>query len=248
MSEHFAARAVEIALLERTSTERAAAEAHITTCPSCARALADAVELTALLGELPPHPPAAPHLAVRVKAAIARDDAVSRAGWKAATLAVPVVWGVFVAIAKHRLSEPRAWLESAVALGVALLSALLARGGKSRAATAGAVASSALLVLVAAAGGALFARLGVKCLAIELLCAALPFGCLAYAYVWRRASAAPLELAALAASGALAGHAALHLSCTAQTDTPHLLVFHFGAVLVAAALAALAARPIARRA
>jgi hypothetical protein len=39
-----------------------------------------------------------------------------------------------------------------------------------------------------------------------------------------------------AAAGALAGHAALHLTCPVRAATPHLLAFHAGGVLLAAAL------------
>ena len=41
---------------------------------------------------------------------------------------------------------------------------------------------------------------------------------------------------------ALAGHAALHLSCPVQSSAPHLFAFHLAGVLLAAALGVLIAR------
>ncbi|HEY6001519.1 MAG TPA: hypothetical protein VIV57_01515, partial [Anaeromyxobacter sp.] len=49
-------------------------------------------------------------------------------------------------------------------------------------------------------------------------------------------------MAAAAAAGALAGDAALQLACPARAAMPHLLAFHVGGVVLAAAAAGLAWR------
>ncbi|HKW84353.1 MAG TPA: hypothetical protein VJN68_11430, partial [Burkholderiaceae bacterium] len=47
------------------------------------------------------------------------------------------------------------------------------------------------------------------------------------------------EVTAIVASGALAAHAGQHLACEVPHSHAHLLVFHFGAVLLAVAVVAL---------
>src|SRR5262249_5673436 len=53
--------------------------------------------------------------------------------------------------------------------------------------------------------------------------------------------------AGVAAAGALAGQAGLHLSCPAQAALPHLIAFHVGGVLLAALVGAASARVLALR-
>jgi hypothetical protein len=80
-------------------------------------------------------------------------------------------------------------------------------------------------------------RVGVECTLLELFAAALPW--VAFRRVagpWRSRSAA----SAVAAAGALSGHAALHLTCPIAHADAHLLVFHFGGVVLAALIGALA--------
>jgi hypothetical protein len=86
---------------------------------------------------------------------------------------------------------------------------------------------------------------GTYCVVIEQLCALLP----AAAVVWharRGATLSAWSLAQAAAAGALAGAAALHLSCPAHHATAHLWVFHVGGVIAAAAIAAALAKPLQR--
>lgn len=49
-----------------------------------------------------------------------------------------------------------------------------------------------------------------------------------------------------ASAGALAGDAALHLTCQAHESLPHLLVFHVGGILLAAVVSSLVWRGTAR--
>jgi hypothetical protein len=111
--------------------------------------------------------------------------------------------------------------------------------------------TSAAFSLLAGEGGALYPLVGVKCTTFEIVMAFLPV-VTAMFIVRRDGMPAPARLvvAAAAASGALAGHAILHLTCPVPTATSHLLVFHTGGVLLAALLGAAAARllvPAGRR-
>ena len=72
---------------------------------------------------------------------------------------------------------------------------------------------------------------------LELLAASLPW------LAFRQVAGPRREKwssAAVAAAGALAGHAALHLTCPAAHADAHLFVFHVGGVVLAAMLAVLA--------
>jgi hypothetical protein len=82
----------------------------------------------------------------------------------------------------------------------------------------------------------------VKCVAIELFAAAWPLGAAALAKGLVRRPRSPWATAALAASGALAGQATLHLTCPVRLAEPHLAVFHTGGVVLAALLGASASR------
>jgi hypothetical protein len=82
----------------------------------------------------------------------------------------------------------------------------------------------------------------VKCVAIELFAAAWPLGAAALAKGLVQRPGSPWATAALAASGALAGQAALHLTCPVRFAEPHLAVFHTGGVVLAALLGASASR------
>ena len=62
----------------------------------------------------------------------------------------------------------------------------------------------------------------------------------------RRALDKQVLLAALG-GGALAGHAALQIGCSAAHQLPHVLVFHTGPVALAVGLALLLASAAARR-
>ena len=85
-------------------------------------------------------------------------------------------------------------------------------------------------------------------MAIELFAAVVPLAATA-ALLWRRRVAVGASLyAAVATAGALAGQAALHLTCPVRTAGEHLFVFHTGGILLAALVGALVARVPALRA
>jgi hypothetical protein len=100
-----------------------------------------------------------------------------------------------------------------------------------------ALATSAAFALAAASTHLLAPAIGVKCTLLELVAASLPW--LAYRFAAGPSRARPAS-AAVASAGALAGHAALHLTCPVPHADAHLLVFHFGGVVLAALLGAIA--------
>jgi hypothetical protein len=65
----------------------------------------------------------------------------------------------------------------------------------------------------------------------------------------RRLRAAPnaTTFASFAAAGALAGQAALDLTCPDRSGTPHLVLFHLAGVLLAALLGAFVGRSLRQR-
>lgn len=94
--------------------------------------------------------------------------------------------------------------------------------------------ASLLLALATGDGGGLDLLVGLHCAFVELVAAAVPYGVLLYSVVrGRRAGSAP-SFAATAAAGALAGQLYLLVRCPDRVHTPHLLVTHTGAVVLAA--------------
>ena len=148
--------------------------------------------------------------------------------------AIATAWAVVAAAAKHRASDMKSW---ALAAGFGLAAAIAPRLARTRAGMAAAVACvlAVVLALVVAGSGMLAVAVRLRCTALEIGSAALPLAATAFLL---RGPAHPAVYAAVAACGALAGEAALHLCCSARMQLPHLLVFHAGGVLLAAGLGA----------
>ena len=241
MSEHITHKAVFVAALPHDDPERVDAEAHARSCEPCARVLAESSALVARIDRAPAPPPPSADALRRVSAAIEAETARERAGRPRSLLvatAVMAAWGVELVIAKRPAHDPAS---VAVSLGWALMAAALVTRARVRPrwVLAGAVAASLVLV-VASAGredAQIYALLGIKCTLLELLAAGIPFGAAIRFARQVRTSVDPWHASAIAAAGALAGQAALHLSCKVAHAGPHLLVFHFGAVLMAGLLA-----------
>jgi len=99
---------------------------------------------------------------------------------------------------------------------------------------AAALLASLLLALGTGDAGGLDLLTGLHCAFVELVAAAVPYGLLLYSVLrGRRAGSAP-SFAAAAAAGALAGQLYLLLRCPDRMHTPHMLVTHTGAVVLAA--------------
>lgn len=228
--------AAGIAALPEGDPEREVFIAHARTCPGCMEALREGEKMVALLERSTLPKPSARALR-RASAPILADLRPVR--WPLGVATALLSFAIPVLFARHR--DPEGW---AAALLVLLLAAALS-------ATAGALRAGAWVALAASAGFAiaaggipgfspaergLAARVGIDCLGLELLGGAIA----AAAVVWR-GRGRTISLGTAAAAGALAAQAALHLTCGAHGEAPHLWVFHVGGV-AAAALAGWAAQ------
>jgi len=236
MSEHFADRADLVAGLPDDDPERRVAEQHAEHCAACRLALAESRALMRLL-DLARAPVELPAGALeRAVASIERElrlESRKRAFVPAAF--VLGAWVLETFIAKKIDTDPYA---VATSMCVALIAALIAGWNRRGVgATVLVVFASGVFALAMGSVPMLAPAIGVKCMLLELVAASLPWLAL-------RRLAGPVrprwEASAVAAAGALAGHASLHLSCRVAHADAHLLVFHFGGVVLAAVLGAVA--------
>ncbi len=225
------------------------ARSHARACPECASLLSEARLVIDYLDAEPPPLPPSPQALARAAAPILADlDARSKRRSALAWLpsaAVMAAWGLSVVVARHRLSDGTAWFQS---IAVAAAAALAARGVSrfGRWWREAVITASFALVLLSA-WGPLDAKLGIKCVCFELISASLPLVATASLVLKRDFAASAASFASVAAAGALAGQAALHLTCEAQGSTPHLLAFHCGGVLLSAAIGWAVSRSAALR-
>jgi hypothetical protein len=244
-AEHIEESAAGVVSLPPEDPERVAAYAHARACATCARALRQAEGLLAALDALPVAPaPPAPRLRAVARPILARLSA-SIVPTRLLSPILVSLWIVLVLLAKHRAGGVAAWVASATLGAAALVALLLLRRLGSRA-VALAFGASALMAAFAWSDGPLAPRLGVACLLTELGAAIVPLGIVVRAFIKRRSAAPTAGLALAAASGALVGQAALHLTCPQRTAGLHVLVFHCGGVLLAALIAAVVGRFVAR--
>lgn len=232
--------ATGLAAVPSLDPERVEAVAHAQGCVACARALREGDALLSLIhAGLRPDPAPADLLARAQAASLRLIDAKPggaaplvrrlRPTWAAAAI---LAFGLFVLIARHRHAD--GW---GVALVAAMAGAALAALAESGTVVLiAACAGSGALALVAAAAPGLFPLVGLKCLAIEVVAASLPFAASALTRGLVPRPSTALTGAALAASCALAAQAALHLTCPVHDAVPHLLLFHVGGVALAALL------------
>ncbi len=250
---HLGEDVVLLVALDPRDPERLAAEAHASSCEACAAALEEARSVLVQLDAQAVPAPTEEALA-RAKTAVLRE-----LDWpeEPATTDRLLSWGTgaavafaFVALAlaaKHPSGEGRVWREAGAAAVLAVAGAVLAtRHGKR--ARALVCATGLALVAGSARGQSLGPLVGLKCAALELATAALPLAVASWWAVSRRTTPSASSLGAYAAAGALAGDAALHLSCPERLGAPHALVFHVGGIVLAAALGAWLWGPLARRA
>jgi hypothetical protein len=249
-----AADAVGLLSLPADAPERREAEAHAETCADCTEALAQARRVLQALDAAAPLPAPSPEALRRAAAPILREltggaptgSKVRRAA--AAAGAAIAAWALPLALSRRPVVGGRP-------LGASLALAALAALATAATVSLGGLAAAAFPLLSAAfsllvgRGDGLHAAVGVHCALTELGVAAGAAG-VAWLVAGRPAPAAgraPLLVAAVG-GGALAAQAALHETCPASTDLPHVLAFHSGPVLLATLLAvALAARARAAR-
>ena len=194
-----------------------------------------------LLAETPPLPPpsaeALQRVALLIEAECRSDRRARRVlGWATAG-AVLSAWCIQLAVGSGLARDT-----NSVSISLAVLAAALAGGALVR--TSRRLVVSALVMvagLFALAVGALPGfepKAGVLCLFYEL-----GAGTLTWLVARRVAHSSGVRLdhwhgAGVAAAGALASGAAQHLTCPVSHAGPHLLVFHFGGILLAAMLGA----------
>lgn len=243
--ERLRSDAAGLAALPAGDPERVAAWAHAAGCEGCARALREAERLQAVLGEWQPAPvsEAALERAARTIEVELRREARRRSVWSMAAAAAFMVG--LVALSRHPGGSALDWATAAALAVVALVLAALANRSPLLT-VAGAAVASLAAALVTGGPGSLEMRTGVECLVSELASAAAVVGGGWMALRGGTSTLTRRTLAAAAAAGALAGHAALQVACGAHEVRLHLLAFHVGGVLLAAAAASLLWRPRGR--
>lgn len=236
--EHLGDEAAGIAALGPDDPQRLAAEAHAHGCPECARALVEGERVQALLAEAEPAslPDAAPGRAYeQIRGDLRREARRRRVGAVAAVCAAVLV---LVGFARTRSGSG---VDRAVAAVLWATAVVLAAGASRRPGlvVAGSVLAALAVGVISGGPGPLVASLGLHCVLSELGSAALVVGAVWLAVRGGDTSQARSSMAAAAAAGALAGDAALQVTCAAHGSMPHLLAFHAGGVLLAAACAGL---------
>lgn len=237
------------------AADRATFEGHLAGCAGCS-AWVEQLATTALaVGALPE--PAVPlemrrellerfddwarHRGVEAPAAQPAVPVGRRRLGLAAALAAAATFGLLVALARRPSGRAEDWAVALVLAGVAVaLAALGRRATLGLAAVAGAAALAA--GLLAGGRGSLELATGLDCL---LTVGAAAAGMAGVAWlVLRRGPGALVRSAAgsWAVAGALAGAAALQVTCGAHTSLAHHLTFHVGGVLAVAATALLVPR------
>lgn len=241
MNDHVADRAGYLASLPKGDPERKLAESHAQHCVSCREALDEGVRLVALLRRALPATKREP---------VARPLSAGREGASAAGIARRLAWATVGAVllawlfqlsvgGGFRLDFDCALVSLAV-LAVAVACVTVLRGNQ-RLAVATVVVTSGLFAYLSGSAAGLAAGVGIRCTFRELWAAGLTW--LVVWAVGRRAGVTfdRGKTTAIVAAGALAAHAGQHLACAVPHSDAHLLVFHFGGVLLATVLAAVGA-------
>jgi hypothetical protein len=222
--------AAGIAALPARAPERLEYLRHAQGCPDCLRALGEAEAMLRLLDAAPPSAPKLPALQR------ASQQIISELTWLARQpavrgFAVAAGWAIIVFLERRR--APDGWLASVALAGAA---ALIAAFLGALPAVAGAIALAAAFAGFTSRTEGLAPSTGVICVLLEQVCAVFPLA----AVFWlarKTGGGAPRALVAAAVSGALAGDAALYLTCPARHATGHVWAFHFSGVVAAALLA-----------
>jgi hypothetical protein len=242
------ADAAGLMALPAAAPERERAEAHALTCPGCASALAEGRRLMSLIEAAPLPAPSA--------AALQRASAAILSDFDGAPRFAAIVVGIVLAAWALPLALTRAPITMGLNLGVSLMLVAFA------------AVSASLVITKAGRGGFIFVlasvllglwpgqsmsglepHIGVHCALIEAMTAigAGVGALLAARALGRAVFDKPVLLAGLG-GGALAGHAALQIGCSASDSVSHAAVFHTGPVALAVGLALLLASTAARRA
>jgi hypothetical protein len=228
-----------------TAGERAQYESHVATCAECAT-WAKQLEATAHLLAALPTPEVSPEVRAQLMAGFdawarrrtladtsAAEPAMTRARVRDSLVAALATLGAFallVVLARHPSGESLDWRIALVLAGVATGLAAFGQRGRPRLATAAVLAALAAAFL-RGGHGPLGAATGLDCLLIVGATSAASTGAAWLAL--RRGPGALLrsQAGAWAVAGALAGVAALQISCEAHASLAHLLAFHVGGLI-----------------
>jgi hypothetical protein len=242
MSDHFADRAGFLAALPKKDPERRLADQHASSCAACREALEEGARLLSLLRRALP---------TARRELVAGAASGARQGTTAASIARQLAWATTGAVVLAWLFQLTVGggfrfdldcgLVSLAVLTVAIGCVTLLRGNP-RLAVGTVIVTSGLFAYLAGSAAGLAAGIGIRCMFRELWAAGLTWLC--FWAVGRRAGVSfdRSKTTAVVAAGALAAHAGQHLACAVPHSDTHLLVFHFGGVLVATAVAALGTR------
>ena len=249
------AAAVVLLSLPPNDPERAAADKHAATCPECAAALRDGASVWRLLdsnvgGAGALEGPSEPALRKASQAVLAEfDSAPSLSLPDRALIAAAVLagGGLLWAFERRTIAGLSSLTELVMPVVLAALAARLVMLCSERPRLAlGALLTLSALILVGDLGAPVGAVEAAGCMGLELLAALVPLATAAVV-VGRRPGAGPIVYATAASAGAIVAEASLHLLCPHHT-LAHIAVVHFGGVLVATmigALAGVALRPAA---
>ena len=242
---HFAGHAAFVAALSIDDPERVEALLHAAACEPCRLALRDGTRLLSQIDTLPAAQPSSGALA-RVASAV-QSEIDKKAGTAALLRALAlgaaavVAWGALLLTAPRRADSAVAWFTSA-ALGIlALFMISVFASARSTWRVLALTSLSAAVATWAGVTNGWDPELGMQCMLSEFFGSLL---LLATAYVSARRGGIwnPPTAVTAACGGAVAGQAALHVTCPAMFHQPHLLAFHTGGVVLAALLGSAATR------
>jgi hypothetical protein len=159
---------------------------------------------------------------------------------------VVVAWLFQLTVGSGFVVTPRSVAVSLAVLAVALV-VVTAMRGRGRLAVTTVVATSGLFAFLSGTAAGFDPGIGIRCSFRELWAAAITWAIVAAVARRARVTFSQWNATAVAAAGALAAHAGQHLACEVPHSDAHLLIFHFGAVVLAALVGAAAAehRPTA---
>jgi hypothetical protein len=243
MSGHIDEKAGFLAALAKDDPERRLAEEHARSCAACREALDEGRRLVELLSEaLPLHPPVA-ETAGCAAHALEREKQLRDRSWRKLTWAaaggLAAAWVLQLVYSKHLALDVRNVVTSLFVLGLGITALSFVRERQRYVVGATIFVSGMFALLIGAAAPSIEARIGAECTMCELVAAAIPRLAVIGLARYRRIVLDRATTMAVAAGGALASQAAQLIGCPVPHARAHILVFHFGGVLLALALGAM---------
>jgi hypothetical protein len=250
MTDHIADRAGFLAALSDDDPERKAADEHARSCAACQEALEEGGRFMALLRQALPVPASItepmssrPRPVVDLSSpatGLSWNDASRRLVWTTVG-AVVVAWLFQLTVGGGFQMNRECLVVSLGILAVAIASVTVMRG-KEPLAVVTVVATSGLFAYLSGTAAGLAPGIGIRCTFRELWAAAITWAIVVTIGRRRGVTFSRWNVTAIAAAGALAAHAGQHLACAVPHSDAHLLIFHFGGVLIATVLAAMSVR------